>query len=82
MAKVKSRKNEIYLKDMKDGEVAEVRSWFDSEVTLGTVIQRYKSALIIIGEHSDKCYPSIFDGCDELDIAKVRILSSGSEIIL
>lgn len=83
MAKVKSRTNEVYLGSMKDGDVAEVISWFNDEIEMGTVVQRYGNALIIIGKYSGESYPTIFNGGDEeLNNAEVRILNSGSEIIL
>lgn len=82
MAKVKSKAREVLLGDMKDGEVAEVIYWFNDEVGTGEVIQRYKNSLIVIGKHSDECYPILFDGCKELDLAKVQVLNSGAEIIL
>ncbi len=82
MAKVKSITNEVPLRLMKDGEVAEVIYWFNDEVEAGEVIQRYKNSLIVIGKHSNYCYPTLFNGCEELDLAKVRILNRGIEIVL
>lgn len=71
-----------YLLDMKDGDVAEVISWHNDDIHTGAVVQRYSSALVIIGEGSGKCYPNIFDRCDILGTNKIRILKSGSRIVL
>lgn len=53
MAKVINKTITTRLTDMKDGDVAEIVNWFcDDEMEPGTVVQRYKDALIIIGERS------------------------------
>lgn len=84
MAKVINKTITTRLTDMKDGDVAEIVNWFcDDEMEPGTVVQRYKDALIIIGERSGSCYPNIFTVEDmHLVKCKVTILPPGSTIML
>lgn len=60
MAKVVNRASDIIqLKDLKDGEFAEVMEWFeDGTVSNGDIIQRCGLALFILGSCS--YYPEIF----------------------
>lgn len=60
MAKVVNRASDIIqLKDLKDGEFAEVIEWFeDGTVSNGDIIQRCGLALFILGSCS--YYPEIF----------------------
>lgn len=88
MAKVTKRVDTVSLFNMKDGDIAEVVKWYDSLVPVGTVIQRYGEAVVLIGEAKGKCYPLIFDlECDYLEYKylryiEVRILPKGTVITL
>lgn len=89
MAKVIKRASDVIsLSKMRDGDVAEVVKWYDSLVPVGTVIQRYGEAVVLIGEAKGKCYPLIFDlECDYLEYKylryiEVRILPKGTVITL
>lgn len=83
MAKVTKRVDTVSLFDMKDGEVAEIIKWHDPHVSVGTIIQKYGDAAILIGEVKGRCYPNIFESEDEsLEDIKVRILPKGTVITL
>lgn len=86
MAKVTNSKIQVTdLKNMRDGDVAEVITWFSdgSSLDSGTVVQRYGNALIVIGKCRGESYPNIFTAEDScLCQCKVIILPPGSTIIL
>ena len=86
MAKVASSKIQVTdLKNMRDGDVAEVITWLSdgSSLDSGTVVQRYGNALIVIGKCRGESYPNIFTVEDSwLCQCKVIILPPGSTIIL
>ena len=75
MAKVVNRASDIIqLKDLKDGEFAEVIEWFeDGTVSNGDIIQRCGLALFILGSCS--YYPEIFSkGARNYTNTKLRTL--------
>lgn len=83
MAKVVNRASDIIqLKDLKDGEFAEVIEWFeDGTVSKGDIIQRCGLALFILGSCS--YYPEIFSkGARDHTNIKLRTLPEGTTIML
>lgn len=71
------------LGNMKDGDLAEIITWHNREVTPGEIIQRCGNTAFIINQPEGESYPKMFAGpSNALSSNKIRILKSGTTIIL
>lgn len=70
----------IKLKDLKDGQIAEIISG-PQPFHPGTIVQRYKDILLPIGLISGRAWTSLFD-CSAKDTWKLRVLEEGEKIII
>lgn len=53
------RQEEIHPSDMKDGELAVMVSWSGPDDPIGSVVQRYRDCLVVLGLHIGLSYPSV-----------------------
>jgi len=63
----------ISVDDMLDGQIAEIM-YHPIGNTIGLVVQRYMSTLIVLGMDSGKAYPYCFGGNSSI---RVRLLEDG-----
>lgn len=72
------------LLDMKDGDMAEVVNWHDTELEPGDIIQRYGDIIIPVGQPKGKSYSNLFNPpvSKVCQSNKVRILQKGTLIEL
>lgn len=71
----------INIASLQDGQVAEVVKWGKDVSRVGALIQRFKTTIIVIGEHGDYSYPSILSA-DNLEDYLVKVLKEGNLIQL
>lgn len=64
----------LYMKDLKDGQIAEI---IDTRNYTGTLIQRYKDNCVAIGERAGHGFANI-----ELNTLAIRILENGELITI
>lgn len=70
----------VPLAEMKDGDMGIITNWtYDSAV--GTIVQRYKDALISVGKVSGNSWSGIFPDNDSLP-CRIRILEKGETLII
>lgn len=69
----------VPIQDMADGDLGVVAYWDNVNVPIGTVVQRYNSVIVILGQRSGLCYDLILRCRPEVS-PKVHILPSGSHI--
>lgn len=83
MAKV-SNSQLTCLANMKDGDVAEILNWHSEDLKPGDVIQRYRDAIILIGEPMGKSYTTLLTApiSTVCFSNKVKILPKGTLIEL
>lgn len=69
----------VPIQDMADGDLGVVAEWPTGDVSPGTVVQRYRDAIILVGVRSGMAYTTILQLPREHS-PKVHILPAGSHI--
>lgn len=73
----------VPLHEMSDGNIAEVVASSVEDLKINTVIQRFKDAIILLGEGYGRSFPYLIKNSSENGcIVKVRILPKGTLIRL
>lgn len=70
----------IVLKDLKDGQIAEIIVGPNS-IYLNTIVQRYENILISVGQASKMSWSNIFN-ITSTDHWRLRVLEEGEKIII
>ena len=71
----------ICVSDMQDGDIGVVVMW--SRNYLGTIVQRYKDDLLVVGRNSGKGWSKIFNmGYARWEECRVRLLEKGEMLVV
>jgi len=68
--------NDIYVGELKDGQIGIITEWGRHTQYIGRIIQRYKDSLVVLGEQSENGWYSIPIDNDY----RVRILPKGTKL--
>jgi hypothetical protein len=81
---LKNTLDDIASHDMKDGQIGIITHWGNINDYTGYIVQRYNNSLIRIGYSREDCWNDWFNGPSNThkDICRVRILESGTELVL
>ena len=69
---------DICVNEMKDGDVAVITKWESYYKNVGTIVQRYQSIIIALGQDSGSCWTSVLNTVHP--DCRVRILPKGTLI--
>lgn len=85
MLKLKSdRPSDICVDDMKDGNIAVITKWGNTDY-IGRVVQRYNDSLICVGNYSGKGWGDYFNPSRKSirnEKYCVRLLEPGEELVV